>query len=86
MRYAAHDDTTIYAVADTAEEAIVAAKTDAYGSVHAWNAEASVRPLTGFSASPISDDLAADVEAGGQDGWYITWDTDENGTLVRPSA
>jgi glycerol dehydrogenase-like iron-containing ADH family enzyme len=68
-KFAAYDDATIYAVADTAEMAIIE------GRVNTNNPDAE------FETAGISDALAAWIEENGWNGKYRSFDV-RNGEIV----
>ena len=68
MKYAAHVEGVIYAIGDTAEDAIRNAKVEVQGTVEAYDHEAAERDLTPFQADPIGDDGAKAVERDGFNG------------------
>ena len=70
IKFAAHDDTSIYAVADSAEAAIEKARNEA-------------RDQTAqFQVAPISDELAAQIERDGWDGMHQSFAFDGAGFIV----
>lgn len=66
MKFAAHDDVSIYAVADSADGAVEKAKHDARD------------PKATFEASPISDDLATWIEDNGWNAMNRSFEVDRN--------
>jgi hypothetical protein len=67
--YAAYDDLSIYAVAETAEAAVAKAR-------------AETRDDATFSTAPISDELADWIEENGWHGPTRTFEIDRSGYLV----
>jgi hypothetical protein len=70
MKFAAYDDASSYGVGDTAEEAVVKARS----KVRNDDAE--------FNVPSISDDLAAQIERDGWDRSRQTFEIDNNGFFV----
>ena len=73
-KFAAHDDASIYAVADTADAAVAKARDDARDQ----NAQ--------FRASPISDELADQIEEHGWDGKRQSFACNTAGVIVELMA
>ena len=69
-KFAAYDATSIYAVAETADEAIAKARSDANDAT------------AQFSAAPIADTLAEWIEENGWDGRTRCFAYDTAGFLV----
>jgi hypothetical protein len=69
-KFAAYDNLSIYAVADTAADAIPKARHEVCDD----SAE--------FRIAQVSDDLAARIERDGWDGSRQTFDIDNNGFIV----
>ncbi len=69
-KFAAYDDLSIYAVADTAADAIAKARHEVRDD------------STDFRIAQITDDLAARIERDGWDGSRQTFEIDNNGFIV----
>lgn len=69
-KFAAYDDLSIYAVADTEEAAIAKARED------------SGEPSAQFSTAPISDDLAAQIERDGWNGTLRSFSVGADGYII----
>ena len=74
MKFAAYDDVSIYGIGDTAEEAVVTARS----KVRNDDAE--------FNVACISNDLAARIDHDGWDGSRQTFKIDDNGFIVETTC
>lgn len=71
------DETAIYAIGESADDAIRTAKRESYGTARAYDFEARERGLSGFVAHPATPELADHVAEWGGD---TVWDYLEDGT------
>ncbi len=74
VKYAAHDDVSVYAFGDSPEEAISNAKLET-GDAGAH-----------FAATPIAEDFAAEIAVKGWDPSVDAFKLDAEGRLVRDAA